>query len=275
MSDPSIQWSNSALTTLQQCGEKFRRRYIEKEYTPPSPRMLRGTVVHRVASLGYQRKLADDVLPSVEETRDTAATEFDAKWRSGVMLSKEEAGQGVEAVEAASKDFAVDVATVHVLDVAPAVNPLAVERHITVKPKDSDLVIHGTIDLIDRTATGEVIRDLKTSEKSPSKDAADISQQLSTYAMIRQAEVGTLPEKLTLDTLVRTPVRHEVKHVQQHTTRDPEDMRVMVTRINTAVEAVKRGLFVPADPSSWWCSKSYCDFYGDCVYVRRGDRPNT
>jgi hypothetical protein len=36
------------------------------------------------------------------------------------------------------------------------------------------------------------------------------------------------------------------------------------------VEAVKRGVFVPANPDSWWCSRAYCDYFEDCPYVRRG-----
>jgi len=273
VSDLSIEWNNSALTTLQQCGEKFRRRYIEKERAPSSPRALRGTVVHAVARRGYKRKLETDALPTVEETRDTAATEFDATWRGGVVLSAEEVGRGVATVEAESKDFAVDLSAYHVQTVAPAVHPIGVERKITVKPKNSDLVIHGTIDLIDQTAVGEVIRDLKTTEKSPNARAADESQQLSMYALIRQAEVGRLPKKLTLDFLVRTPVKKKMKHVPLDTTRDAEDVRTMVSRINTAVEAVKRGIFVPTNPESWWCSAQFCDYFNTCPYTRRSERP--
>lgn len=272
MADP-IEWNNSALTTLQQCGEKFRRRYIERERVPSSPRALRGTVVHRVASAGYHRKLAGEALPSVEEARDLAATEFEGAWRSGVLLSAEETAQGITAIRDASKDFAVDLAAYHVEAIAPAVKPVGVERKITVKPKDSDLVIHGTIDLIDDTATGEVIRDLKTSEKSPPARRAADSQQLTMYAMIRMAEVGRLPAKLTLDYLVRTPARKDKKHVPLDTTRDADDVRALVSRINVAVEAVKRGTFVPADPSSWWCSAEYCEYFTTCPYTRRSMRP--
>jgi RecB family exonuclease len=260
---------------LQNCGEMFRRRYIEKEYSQPNARMIRGTVVHKVASRAYFRKLQAQGLPSIEETKDTAASEFDLAWRRGVVLSEEEAQQGITAVRDGSKDFAVDLSAFHIATVAPAVEPIGVERKITVKPKDSDLVIHGIIDLIDKTATGEQIRDLKTSEKSPFVDAAEKSQQLSMYGLIRLAEVGSIPERFTLDTLVRTPVKAEKKHVQQHTVRDGADMRALVNRINTAVEAVKKGLFVPADPSHWLCSKTYCNFWDSCPYTRRSDRPKS
>lgn len=270
-----IEWSNSKLTTLQQCAERFRRRYIEKERVPASPRMLRGTVVHSVASRAFFRKMTEATLPTIEEAKDVAASEFDRRWREGVKLSDEEAAQGIQAVRDGSKDFAVDLSGFHVTRVAPIIAPIAVERKITVKPKDSDLVIHGIIDLIDKTATGEAIRDLKTSERSPQANAADTSQQLSMYGLVRLAEVGKLPERFLLDTLVRTPVKAEKKHVPQETTRDAEDMRALVARINAAVTAVERGHFLPADPSWWGCSKQWCEYYGDCQYVRRGDRRPT
>lgn len=271
-----LTWSNSSLTMLQQCGERFRRRYIERELMPPAPRMIRGTAVHRVAAQSYLRKMDTRTLPSVEEARDLGATEFDRVWQQGVALSDDEAKQGERAVRDASKDFAVDLSGYHVAAVAPAVDPVGIERKITVKPKDSDLVIHGTLDLIDRTPSGgESIRDLKTAEKSPPSDAADKSQQFTLYGLIRMAEIGALPEVFTLDTLVRTPVRAEKKHVVLHTTRDADDVGALVNRINLAVEAVKRGIFVPADPSDWRCSKAYCEYFATCPYTRRSDRPKS
>ena len=188
-----LSWNNSSLSLLQRCGEAYRRRYVEKESIPPAPRMLRGTVVHRAASAALLRKMEQHTLPTTAEARDLAATEFEQAWAGGVTLSAEETGEGVGAVRGRSKDFAVDLAGFHVDRVAPGITPIGVERRIVVKPRDSDLEIHGTIDLIDQTPTGEVIHDLKTSEKSPSRTAADTSQQLSMYALIRTAEVGVIP----------------------------------------------------------------------------------
>lgn len=272
MSAPkAIQWNNSALTKLERCGEAFRRRYIEGESVPPSPRMLRGTVVHKVASAAMLRKLEEHEVPTSEEAKDLAATEFEQQWAGGVSLDSEPIEGSVDIEKARSKDFAVDLSQFYVEGVAPRVDPVAVERHIEVRPKDSDLVIHGTMDLVSRVPEGEVVRDLKTSEKSPSKDTAERSQQLTMYALIRQAEVGALPVKLTLDYLVRTPARAERKHIPLDTVRDSEDVTALVHRINTAVEAVKRGVFMPTAPDSWWCGPQWCEFYKSCVYVRRGD----
>lgn len=268
-----VEWNNSALSLLERCGEAFRRRYIQGEIIPPSPRMVRGTAVHRVATLGFLRKVAGEPLPSVEEAKDLAATAFDATWNAGISLSTEEVAEGIGKVQGESKDFAVDLSGFHVERVAPGIHPIGVERKIIVKPKDSDLVIHGTLDLVAATPDGtEVIRDLKTSQKSPNKNAAEVSQQLSMYALLRWAEVGRLPSSLVLDYLIRTPIRQEKKHILLETVRTQENVQTIVNRLNVAVEAVKKGIFIPASPESWWCAKEWCSYWDSCPYVSKGGR---
>jgi RecB family exonuclease len=237
--------------------------------------MLRGRVIHAVAQGAYQRTLDNQPLPSAEEAQDQAASGFEQEWSKGVELDAEDQAIGPVKAKGNSKDFAVDLSGYHVVTVAPAVHPIAVEEHITVKPADSDITIHGIVDLIDLTPDGDVIRDLKTAEKSPPQDAAEKSQQLSFYSMIWYADTGVLPKRLTLDTLVRTPARAEKKHIQLHTVRDAADDAALVHRLNTAVETVKRGVFMPASADSWACSEKFCEFWTSCVYTRRSARPTT
>jgi hypothetical protein len=265
------QWSNSSLSALQDCGERYRRKYQEGDHRPAFVRQLRGSVVHRVVQSALTRKWKARSLPSVTEARDLAATEFDLAWRAGVTLTKDDQARGAKIVAGETKDFAVNLAGYHVEAVAPAIEPIAVERRIVVKPAGSDLEIVGTIDLIDRQPGGEVIRDTKTSDKAPKTDAAANSQQLSLFALIRWAETHAIPRRLALDYLVRTPKAHQLKHIQLQTTRSMEDLSVMVRRLNLAVEAVKKGVFIPANPNAWYCSPTWCEYYTDCPFVRRGD----
>ena len=304
-----MEWNNTRLTRLQMCGERFRRHDVEGDPEPSNPRLVRGSVVHAVAKTVLRRKLdhggANEALPTLEETRDLAADMFEQTWSAeDVRLTDpDEDGTGLAAAKAEAKDFAVAVAGHHRLALAPRLRPIAIERRIVVKPRDSDLVIHGTLDVITRPehvpdvgpvfgsrnigdhhddtavapgtpAPGDTIRDLKTSEKSPNRNAADRSQQLSMYAMIRQAEVGKLAEALALDYLVRTPKRGELKHVELTTVRDGNDLRALINRINIAVEGVKRGVFIPADPAmAWWCSRKWCGYWDTCPYVNGRQPP--
>jgi PD-(D/E)XK nuclease superfamily len=277
MANTIEEWTNSALMKLERCGEAFRRRYIEGEVIPPSPRMLRGTVVHRIAADALRRKLFTKTLPALEEVRDYAADEFEAQWAGGVSFYDEQPEGGAIVEKARSKDFSIDLSTFYVGSIAPRIDPIAVERRIRVRPRDSDIVISGGVDLIAREAPAkpdglatEVIRDTKTTERTPRANAAEVSQQLTMYAMIRHAEIGSLPSRLTLDHLVQTPAARTVRHVPLVTTRTHDDVAALVRRLNTAVHAVERGVFMPAPPDAWYCSPKWCEYYASCVYVRRG-----
>lgn len=301
----SITWNNSALSELERCGESFRRKYLERDPAPPNVRMVQGTAVHRVAADAHLRQMkrreslatmtgvdpielrtamrlvANEALPTMEEAGDIAASVFEMEIeRGGVAFTKEETAEGVGKAMGQAKDFAVNVSRFYVRDVAPAVNPVGVERLITIKPKDSDLVIHGTMDLIDETSPAiddkpaeEVIRDQKTSRVSPPRDRAEKSQQLTMYHMLRTIETGREPVKEVLDYLVMTPKRGDLKHVPLETTRTMDDVATLVNRINTAVDAVKKGIFVPAHPESWQCSATWCQFFLSCKYVNGARRP--
>jgi len=290
-------WSNSALTTLQMCGHKWYLRYVMKDWRPVGYAAKRGSAVHHVAKEIHKRQMVEsklyDGLPEItelpgsqrsyDEARDLAATQFEKEIvRGDVVLMDKEKDLGHEAVKASSKDASVDLAGLYVIDVAPTVKPIAVERKVEIQPKNMDIMIQGYIDLIDDDL-GDVIRDLKTSEKSPWEYAADVSQQLTLYNMIRYAELKKkadageillsavkLPRASKLVHLVRTPKTHEMSVKVQETTRTMDDIKMLIARIKTAVTAVEKGVFVPADPAAAGSPCGYCEFNdGTCPYFKK------
>jgi PD-(D/E)XK nuclease superfamily len=286
-----MRWSNSALFALQQCGERFRRRYIERDFRPSGVRAKRGTAVHKVASESHMRQLRAKelgqpkeeylvgALPTEEEAKDVAATAFDAAMGEGCVFSEEEAFVGKEKVAGEQKDAAIAMSSLYVGSVAPRIDPVGVERKVVIRPADSDVEISGIVDLVSeeddvpdgdgrRIKLGriEVVNDLKTADRQPQEDAADRSQQLALYALIRTAETGRPPDKVRLRTLVKTRT-NKVSAVEQTVRKEPADLEAVAQRLNVAIETVKRGVFVPANPDSWWCSEKYCEFWTDCVFA--------
>ncbi len=277
-------WSNSALMTFQMCGYKGYLRHIKRDRRPSGPVAKRGIAVHKVALEGHKRQMmtlgkwhgADAMMTenpgtprAQEEARDLAAAAFENAVDEGVSFSKEDREAGVDVVLAHAKDAAVDLSGLYVDQVAPPIEPTAVERKIVIKPKDMDITLEGYIDLVEKD-DGDVIRDLKTKEKSPWEGEAKVSQQLTMYHLIRMAETGVLPRAGRLVHLVRTPKRHDLNVVTQETTRDADDIAMIVRRLNTAVEAVNKGVFVPADESAPGSPCSYCEYAdGTCPYVRK------
>lgn len=277
-------WSNSSLTTLQMCAHKFKLKYLDKLWRTSGYQAKRGIAVHHVAKEAHKRqmveaKLWDGPVPelselpgspkSVEEAKDIAAREFERAVQQGVMLSAKDKLIPEDKLKADCKDTAVALAGLYVSDVAPGIKPAAVERKVEVKPKDMDITIMGFIDLVEDDL-GDVIRDLKTAEKAPFKDAATYSQQLTMYNMIRASETRKMPRESKLVHLIRTPTAHETSVVVQSTTRDIEDLRRLRERLSTAIEAVDKGVFVPADQSAPGSPCNWCEYRdGTCKYVRK------
>lgn len=261
-------WSISALTTLQMCGEKFRRRYIENERWPGGRAAIRGKAVDSAVNDSMETKKTTGDEPIEEKNRDVAATEFEKTWSEGVWLNPEERREDSKKLKATTKDVAVDLAGLHARAVGPNLNPIEVQHRIAVAPADSDIEIIGYLDLIDLQNGTEIIRDTKTKEKAPRSSEANESQQLTMYALLRMAETGRMPDGLALDQLWRTPARGELNYAVQPTQRGKADFDSLVRRINAGIDAVERGVFIPASEDAWNCSAKWCEFYETCAFVR-------
>jgi hypothetical protein len=269
------------------CAHKFYLKHIQKDYRQAGYQAKRGIAVHHVAKEAHKRQMIEAKLwgpddgvsqiselpgspKSIEEAKDIAATQFDKAVAQGVVMSaKDKKEYTPEALKAEQKDIAVDLSALYVSEVAPGIKPVAVERKVEIKPKGMDITIMGYVDLIEDDL-GDVIRDLKTAEKAPFKDAAKFSQQLTMYNMIRAAETRKMPRESRLVHLIRTPKTHEKSVVVQTTTRDIEDLKMLRERLSTAIDAVDKGVFVPADPSAPGSPCNWCEFRdGTCKYVRK------
>jgi hypothetical protein len=269
------------------CGHKWYLRYIKKDWRPVGYSAKRGSTVHHIAKETHKRQMVelekwDGATPelsempgsarSIEEAHDLAATQFEkeVKSRGGeVVLYDNEKHLTKKEVHAHNKDVAVALSGLYVGEVAPPIKPAAVERKVEITPKNMNIKIQGYIDLVEDDL-GDVIRDLKTKEKAPWPGDAAVSQQLTLYNMIRYAEVRKMPRESRLVTLVRTPKTHELKVVSQTTTRNMEDIKRLVARIKVAVEAVDKGVFVPADPAAAGSPCGWCEFNeGTCPYFKK------
>lgn len=291
-----MRWSNSSLYTLQQCGERFRRKYIERDFRPSGIRAKRGIAVHKVAGESHMRQLRrkgdagptasreiiNEALPSVEEARSIAADSFRRAVEEGVAWSDDEKKVGIQEITGETLDETVAVAGMYVTKRAPEVNPVAVERRIIIKPSDMDVEIVGIIDLADEeeltfgdpfkddqppeTRKVETVWDLKTSNKTPNRNAAAFNQQLTLYSLIRTADKGGKPPDFVgLATMV--VLKGGMKKDIQRARRSREDLSAVAERLSVGIESVKRGVFVPANPDAWWCSARYYEYHADCPFA--------
>jgi hypothetical protein len=268
-------WHASGLTSLLRCGVAYYRRYIAHEGQPPTTPQLRGTAVHRGIGMGLLAQQRTGTPAPVDLFEDIAASEIDRARHGGATFTSDERSVGAARTFGALKDKAVRLAGGYGRIVAPTVRPIAVERRITVADLVPGAVLRGTIDHVDGAEGGEIIRDVKTSERAPSRDAADRSQQLTMYDVLRSADradpVGS--HRVALDYMVLHASTGMVTHVRLDSTRDAADRASMLARVEVGMRAVKAGVFLPANPETdWWCSERWCEFAPTCPYFlgRRG-----
>jgi hypothetical protein len=131
----------------------------------------------------------------------------------------------------------------------------------------------GEQDIVERISESDggamnlVIRDTKTSKKSPAADAADSSNQLTAYSVASHVIDGQIPSAVKLDFLV--DLKKETKTVTLESSRTMDDIELYLNRMTSAIATLQSGNFVPAPDTAWWCDPRYCGYYGkECRYTR-------
>ena len=224
-------------------------------------------------------KVHNQELLPLEHIEALARDQVSHEWAaSNIQFSEEEIEKGIAVVKGEATDKAVRLASLHSLERAPHINPESEENiqrrwRIELLGFPRDLV--GIIDVfepnevLDSNKDGDlvipipVVRDTKTAAKTPPKEIIQQSQQLTAYALaIRVAGYPT--PKVALDYLVDTKTP---KAVVMEGERTQEDFNALLHRVENAIEALDRGVFIPARPTDWWCDKKWCGYYSSCKYV--------
>jgi len=245
------------------CMERFRRQYIEGERIPPGVAAIVGTGTHKGVEVNLSHKIETGELLPVESVQDAARDGLMAAWKSqAITLTPEEASQGVNEVQGRAVDRAIRLARLHHIEKAPEIEPLEVERRWSLDIPGMSFELVGTMDVREQ----EIIRDTKTTGKTPSSDIAAKSMQLKAYALAVKVLERTPPGKVALDYLVdiKTP-----KAVTVEYEIDNDDFQVVLARVEIIDRAMKAGVFMPVEPTHWCCSEMWCGFWRSCRYVSR------
>lgn len=255
--------SHSQLDMYSRCGMQYWHRYIEGIKAPPSVAMLVGSGTHEAIEADLAEKMATGQLLQDEAIPDIAADTVNRRWGAEPpLLNEEEALNGEKKTKGEAVDRAIALAVCHHRDLAPELNPVAVEREWRVDVQGYPFELMGYIDVQEP----ESIRDTKTSKKSPDKNAASNSQQLTLYHLACRVLDKTDPV-LYLDTLVSTKTP---KVVTQTTTRTSMDHQRLLDRIAVMHDAVMKGVFTPAPEDAWCCSERWCGYWKMCPFGQKG-----
>jgi len=279
-SRPQLHFSHISRLTL--CGEAFRRIYLCGDRSMPGVGLIVGSSVHDVVEKDLKFKGATKELMKDDAVKDAARDAFVSEWESHpILFDDDEREKGIEKVKGESLDMTVTLASLHHTCAAPHLwidSPDDVERLFVIdtSARGYDFDIAGKIDVTERGVKGDsetgamlsAIRDTKTKKTSPPADIADCSEQLTIYAMAHAILEGAPPSSVHFDYLIKTKTP-QCKFFQS--TRTNDDFKMFLRRFERYVETIQKGIFLPADASSWVCSKRFCGFAhdGSCPYFRR------
>lgn len=268
--------SFSEIQMFTRCQYQWYYRYALGKKRAPAVAMIVGTSVHTSAEANLMAKLQRGELLTCDEAMALARDTLTIKWEEEEpTLDEEDAGRDPKAVKGEAIDKAVRLAKLHAVELAPQIEPTAVEQKFRIEVADAPHDIVGTIDVKERVKLSPKapplpnsigIRDLKTTGKSPSADDAERDLQLSVYALAIVASDGRVPDVLRKDFLVnnKTP-----KLVVLETKRDAADLTNLMERIRVAIRAMQSGIYIPTDPGNWWCSDKWCGYYDECPFGRK------
>jgi hypothetical protein len=240
-------YSPSSLRLFQACNLQWRYRYLDGIKTPSSAAATVGKAVHKSIEANLRAKMMG--LPLVEEAAADVA-------RDAVTAGWAEVGDTEEATQDESRDKAARLSRLHHKLVAPHVEALALEERVEVQPPGRDYSLVLIADIREKG----LIRDTKTTGKSPPKDAATRggnADQMTAYSLAFGVE------RIQLDYLVDTKTPAVVSLPGERTTADHGRL---LRKYDLMHKQIQAGVFLPAPGDSWACSQKYCGWWNSCQF---------
>lgn len=246
------------MRTYLGCPEKWRRRYIEREYEPTNQKMLVGKVVGNAVGAGYIQKITEGKI-SAELLSDT----FDTEWTENT--SEEVNWEGWE--PGVVKDHAADSLLAYA-PVMETVEPLTVEESFEIRLPEAEWVTTGFLDFV----TATPIYDLKVSAKTKTQEDLDTDAQATLYiaAKALQEEGARRPFRWHAVTRPSPKGNRGAFVTELETTRTSTQVNAMLERIALVAREIDHrvttGDWQGAAPGYWLCSARSCGYWDTCRF---------
>lgn len=260
--------SHSKASTAELCGQLFVFRYLEDHQLPFGAGGIRGKALAKSAEVGFKYQLAHEgARAEIDLVKDVAVETLSEEIHTlGVRHTSDYAEVPPERLKGLLVDEVAALAGLYHTHVAAKIVPVKVEHKVELSP--SDRWPFTWVGIIDVLSDQKRIHDAKTMRKSPPKNKANESDQLTGYEILYQALYSEPSCGQVLDFVWRTPARGDLKFVSQETTRDAIDLRVFVDRMANLHRALEAEIYLPAKTTDWICSPRWCDFTELCPYFR-------
>lgn len=255
-----ITYYPSRLRSYLECGERYRRRYIEKERRDKTNITLAiGSAIHHGAETDNRKKIdtPQDLLTK-KNIIDIAVEDYKKiTTENELEESANDISKGI--------DSCASGAGVYADEVSPNTKPILVEEKIFTKVKGLDgmtFQIAGIIDIAEK----ETVGDFKTGKTAWNQNKADSADQLTLYGLLFHSKYGEFPKKMWIANLINRVKGWKHQHLE--TSRNLSHYQKLLRRLSVADAGIRKGTFLPAAEGSWKCSEKWCEFWIDCDFAQ-------
>lgn len=237
------------------CPLKYRFQYRDKITPPWRPAALAfGSSVHSAIEWFHRERLVGRT-PTPEKVADIFAADWFAQNLEPVVFPARESKEVLA-------EKGKELVRLYVEEASTELPQLTEDRFEIdlVDPETGevlDIRLRGVIDLVEQDGT---LVELKTAARTFDTGTLERHLQLSTYALVRLLQTGSVPP-LRIDALLKTKVPR-IEHLPA--TRTVEDLAWTVRLIASVGRAIEAGCFFP-NPS-YRCSE--CEFFAHCQQWR-------
>lgn len=253
--------SHSQLQMLFKCGIQYQFRYVDGLIIPPSASLVRGKCGHKTLEKNFIQKIETKEDMPIEAVQDIFSDEWEQNQYGIAWTEKDLNGESPKKAAGRFKDTGIELVKTFHKQESPLIYPVYVEDKFEIAFQQDVPKLVGIIDRIDE---GDEIGEVKFVSKSPNKD--DILQdiQLTIYDLGYRQKYGRTPKRLKKRWAVSLK---EPKIVQQDAEpRDDNTITRLLWRIQSSLNALKQGVFLPAPQGAWWCSENWCGFWNRCKH---------
>lgn len=143
--------------------------------------------------------------------------------------------------------------TTYMTWVSPRIEKILAAEEPAYMQIDEGLEFAGTADVVTEFGVG----DLKVGQPW-TQARADLSRQLTAYAMLHKAALGKLPGRVWIDSISKGGWD---RWNSIRTYDSIERYKEIIRRVYRLIEA---GAEIPAPEAAWWCSPKWCPEWTDC-----------
>lgn len=246
-------YHQSMVDMYQRCGEQYRFRYIEGIKIQPAAALTVGISVDTAVTHNLTQKIETKKDLPLPEVLDAYETDFNRRvdttdW-SGTESGRE-------------KDVGAALTKLHHEQAAPKISPKFVQWSFDLET-GRGYRVGGTADVIE---TDNTVEDTKTSKRAYEQTAIDNKFQPAMYTWAYEQVLGqdnAIPRfryRILIKPTKTMGPRLQV--IQGPVTKLSQDW--MFHTIDKVHSAIKAGVFIPAQPDSWVCSKQWCGYWNLC-----------